>query len=65
MLRDSALTLVPHHRLVNAFPSWPCRGLAAFPGAECCLRASPADTLTHGFFVAILERCWEGAAAPR
>ncbi|NXA19703.1 NSUN5 methyltransferase, partial [Ibidorhyncha struthersii] len=37
-------------RLVNAFPSWPCRGLAAFPGAECCLRASPADTLTHGFF---------------
>ncbi|XP_075627236.1 28S rRNA (cytosine-C(5))-methyltransferase isoform X1 [Balearica regulorum gibbericeps] len=51
-------------RLVNAFPSWPCRGLAAFPGAECCLRASPADTLTHGFFVAVLERCREGAAAP-
>ncbi|NWQ96526.1 NSUN5 methyltransferase, partial [Burhinus bistriatus] len=51
-------------RLVNAFPSWPCRGLAAFPGAECCLRASPADTLTHGFFVAVLERCGEGAAAP-
>ncbi|KAM6315870.1 28S rRNA (cytosine-C(5))-methyltransferase isoform 2-T2 [Podargus strigoides] len=51
-------------RLVNAFPSWPCRGLAAFPGAECCLRASPAATLTHGFFVAILERCGERAAAP-
>ncbi|NXN48847.1 NSUN5 methyltransferase, partial [Rynchops niger] len=51
-------------RLVNAFPSWPCRGLAAFPRAECCLRASPADTLTHGFFVAVLERCGEGAAAP-
>ncbi|XP_063198002.1 28S rRNA (cytosine-C(5))-methyltransferase [Chroicocephalus ridibundus] len=51
-------------RLVNAFPSWPCRGLAAFPGAECCLRASPADTLTHGFFVAVLERYREGAAAP-
>ncbi|NXW99792.1 NSUN5 methyltransferase, partial [Larus smithsonianus] len=51
-------------RLVNAFPSWPCRGLAAFPGAECCLRASPADTLTHGFFVAVLERYGEGAAAP-
>ncbi|NXJ32092.1 NSUN5 methyltransferase, partial [Ciconia maguari] len=50
-------------RLVNAFPSWPCRGLAAFPGAESCLRASPADTLTHGFFVAVLERCGEGAAA--
>ncbi|NWX42025.1 NSUN5 methyltransferase, partial [Steatornis caripensis] len=51
-------------RLVNAFPSWPCRGLAAFPGAECCLRASPAATLTHGFFVAVLERHGEGAAAP-
>ncbi|NXX59448.1 NSUN5 methyltransferase, partial [Scopus umbretta] len=64
MLRGSALTLVPRHRLVNAFPSWPCRGLAAFPGAESCLRASPADTLTHGFFVAVLERLGEGAAAP-
>ncbi|KFP21065.1 Putative methyltransferase NSUN5, partial [Egretta garzetta] len=51
-------------RLVHAFPSWPCRGLAAFPGAEGCLRASPADTLTHGFFVAVLERHGEGAAAP-
>ncbi|NWU09106.1 NSUN5 methyltransferase, partial [Cephalopterus ornatus] len=51
-------------RLVTAFPSWPCRGLAAFPGAESCLRASPAETLTHGFFVAVLERCEEGADAP-
>ncbi|NWU97932.1 NSUN5 methyltransferase, partial [Upupa epops] len=51
-------------RLVNAFPSWPCRGVAAFPGAEGCLRASPADTLTQGFFVAVLERCEEGAAPP-
>uniref|UniRef100_A0A8C2Y6K9 NOP2/Sun RNA methyltransferase 5 n=1 Tax=Coturnix japonica TaxID=93934 RepID=A0A8C2Y6K9_COTJA len=55
----------PLCRLVNAFPSWPCRGLAAFPGAECCLRASPADTLTQGFFVAVLERCGEEAAVPR
>ncbi|XP_009871894.1 PREDICTED: putative methyltransferase NSUN5, partial [Apaloderma vittatum] len=47
--------------LVNAFPSWPCRGLAAFPGAESCLRASPADTLTQGFFVAVLERHEEEA----
>ncbi|NXI64255.1 NSUN5 methyltransferase, partial [Anseranas semipalmata] len=51
-------------RLVNVFPSWPCRGLATFPGAECCLRASPTDTLTHGFFVAVLERCGEQAAVP-
>ncbi|NXG75916.1 NSUN5 methyltransferase, partial [Baryphthengus martii] len=60
----SALTLILRPRLVNAFPSWPCRGVAAFPGAESCLRASPADTLTHGFFVAVLERRGEGAAAP-
>ncbi|NWR38677.1 NSUN5 methyltransferase, partial [Tachuris rubrigastra] len=51
-------------RLVTAFPSWPCRGLAAFPGGESCLRATPAETLTHGFFVAVLERCEEGADAP-
>ncbi|KAM9615537.1 28S rRNA (cytosine-C(5))-methyltransferase [Morphnus guianensis] len=51
-------------RLVNAFPSWPCRGLAAFSRAESCLRASPAETLTHGFFVAVLERQGEGTAAP-
>ncbi|KFP74205.1 Putative methyltransferase NSUN5, partial [Acanthisitta chloris] len=51
-------------RLVTAFPSWPCRGLAALPGAECCLRASPTETLTQGFFVAVLERCGAGAAAP-
>ncbi|NXC86852.1 NSUN5 methyltransferase, partial [Cercotrichas coryphoeus] len=50
-------------KLVPAFPSWPCRGLTTFSGAESCLRASPAETLTHGFFVAVLERCKEGAAA--
>lgn len=59
------LTLFLCCRLVTAFPSWPCRGLAAFSGAESCLRASPAETLTHGFFMAVLERCKEGAAAPR
>ncbi|NXE67046.1 NSUN5 methyltransferase, partial [Calcarius ornatus] len=57
------LTPSPCRRLVTAFPSWPCRGLAAFSGAESCLRASPAETLTHGFFMAVLERCREGAAA--
>uniref|UniRef100_A0A8C3C3T2 28S rRNA (cytosine-C(5))-methyltransferase n=1 Tax=Cairina moschata TaxID=8855 RepID=A0A8C3C3T2_CAIMO len=51
-------------RLVNVFPSWPCRGLATFPGAECCLRASPAATLTQGFFVAVLERCRDQVAVP-
>ncbi|XP_067393861.1 28S rRNA (cytosine-C(5))-methyltransferase [Emydura macquarii macquarii] len=43
-------------RLVNVMPSWPHRGLATFPGAECCLRACPTATLTNGFFVAVLER---------
>ncbi|KAM6242531.1 28S rRNA (cytosine-C(5))-methyltransferase isoform 2-T2 [Porphyrio hochstetteri] len=51
-------------RLVNAFPAWPCRGLATFPSAGCCLRASPADTLTQGFFMAVLERGGD-TAAPR
>ncbi|NXE11945.1 NSUN5 methyltransferase, partial [Lophotis ruficrista] len=48
----------------HAFPSWPCRGLATFPGAPPPLRASPAETLTHGFFVAPPPRRGEGAAAP-
>nr|XP_060505199.1 28S rRNA (cytosine-C(5))-methyltransferase isoform X1 [Panthera onca] len=43
-------------RLVPVLPSWPHRGLGTFPGAECCLRASPETTLTGGFFVAVLER---------
>lgn len=63
VLQSLALTLVPRCRLVDAFPCWPCRGLAAFPGAESCLRASAADTLTNGFFVAVLERRGDGAAA--
>lgn len=65
MLGGLVLTLVPRRRLVNTFPSWPCRGLAAFPGAESCLRASPTATLTQGFFVAVLERHRDGDAAPR
>ncbi|XP_069082875.1 28S rRNA (cytosine-C(5))-methyltransferase [Pleurodeles waltl] len=43
-------------RLVNALPSWPQRGLPVFPRAKCCLRASPTETLTNGFFVALFER---------
>ncbi|XP_006270289.1 28S rRNA (cytosine-C(5))-methyltransferase [Alligator mississippiensis] len=47
-------------RLVNVLPSWPQRGLATFLGSECCLRASPEETLTNGFFIAVLERKPEG-----
>ncbi|KAM9319570.1 28S rRNA (cytosine-C(5))-methyltransferase [Gastrophryne carolinensis] len=46
----------PNFRLVNPLPSWPIRGLNIFPGSECCLRASLADTLTNGFFVALFQR---------
>ncbi|KAK1800369.1 hypothetical protein P4O66_005596, partial [Electrophorus voltai] len=43
----------PGFRLVHLLPQWPERGNA--PLAQC-LRASTTKTLTHGFFVAILER---------
>ncbi|XP_030648691.1 28S rRNA (cytosine-C(5))-methyltransferase [Chanos chanos] len=43
----------PGFRLVNLLPEWPERGHAPLPQ---CLRASTAETLTHGFFVALLER---------
>ncbi|XP_062887352.1 probable 28S rRNA (cytosine-C(5))-methyltransferase [Mobula hypostoma] len=43
-------------RLVNLMPSWPCRGLDTFPEGPRCLRATPGDTLTNGFFVAMLEK---------
>ncbi|XP_069470880.1 28S rRNA (cytosine-C(5))-methyltransferase isoform X2 [Ambystoma mexicanum] len=51
-------------RLVKALPSWPQRGMPVFPGAECCLRASPTETLTNGFFVAMLERKKRGEEHP-
>ncbi|KAG9348351.1 hypothetical protein JZ751_002086 [Albula glossodonta] len=38
--------------LVPLKPEWPERGL---PPLSQCLRASPERTLTHGFFVAVLE----------
>ncbi|XP_019277201.1 28S rRNA (cytosine-C(5))-methyltransferase isoform X3 [Panthera pardus] len=52
-------------RLVPVLPSWPHRGLGTFPGAECCLRASPETTLTGGFFVAVLERVEVPSSVPR
>ncbi|KAL4647668.1 putative 28S rRNA (cytosine-C(5))-methyltransferase [Arapaima gigas] len=46
------------YRLVSLLPSWPERGL---PPLTQCLRASTSKTLTHGFFVALLERQVPGA----
>ncbi|XP_048837740.1 probable 28S rRNA (cytosine-C(5))-methyltransferase isoform X1 [Brienomyrus brachyistius] len=40
-------------RLIPVLPSWPERGLEPLTQ---CLRASTTHTLTHGFFVALLER---------
>ncbi|XP_072305370.1 28S rRNA (cytosine-C(5))-methyltransferase [Eucyclogobius newberryi] len=45
-----------HFRLVCVLPQWPERGLQPLPQ---CLRASPTSTRTHGFFVALLQRCSE------
>ncbi|XP_056455746.1 probable 28S rRNA (cytosine-C(5))-methyltransferase [Gadus chalcogrammus] len=43
----------PGFRLVHLLPVWPERGLQPL---SQCLRASTTKTLTHGFFVALLER---------
>ncbi|KAJ3586371.1 hypothetical protein NHX12_012770 [Muraenolepis orangiensis] len=43
----------PGFRLVHLFPQWQERGLEPLTQ---CLRASTTKTLTHGFFVALLER---------
>ncbi|XP_053223139.1 28S rRNA (cytosine-C(5))-methyltransferase [Podarcis raffonei] len=51
-------------RLVEVLPSWSQRGLATCAKAKCFLRASPKETLTNGFFVAVLERQPVGASGP-
>ncbi|XP_010891877.1 probable 28S rRNA (cytosine-C(5))-methyltransferase isoform X2 [Esox lucius] len=43
----------PSFRLVPLLQQWPERGLSPLTH---CLRASTTKTLTHGFFVALLER---------
>ncbi|XP_061622304.1 probable 28S rRNA (cytosine-C(5))-methyltransferase isoform X1 [Phyllopteryx taeniolatus] len=46
----------PGFRLVPLLAPWPERGA---PPLVQCLRASVSGTRTHGFFVAVLERCGE------
>lgn len=55
---SACLQLNPGFRLVHAFPQWPERGLAPLTQ---CLRASATKTLTHGFFVALLEKRTAGS----
>jgi 25S rRNA (cytosine2278-C5)-methyltransferase len=43
-------------KLSPAFPDWKRRGNQVFPGSENCLRASPEEDNTLGFFVACFER---------
>uniref|UniRef100_A0A1A8CYQ7 NOP2/Sun domain family, member 5 n=1 Tax=Nothobranchius kadleci TaxID=1051664 RepID=A0A1A8CYQ7_NOTKA len=50
----------PHFRLVLLLAEWPKRGLEPF---SQCLRASTSETLTHGFFVALLEKHREAERA--
>lgn len=50
------LAACPDWDLLPALPDWPRRGLPVFPGAEKCVRCSPEEDLTHGFFVALFGR---------
>ncbi|KAJ6655682.1 hypothetical protein lerEdw1_004735 [Lerista edwardsae] len=61
VVRDVLQQAGEDFRLVEVLPSWPHRGLTTFMEAKCCLRASPKETLTNGFFVAVLERRHAGA----
>ncbi|XP_058968002.2 28S rRNA (cytosine-C(5))-methyltransferase-like [Pocillopora verrucosa] len=42
--------------LEHALPSWTHRGMAVFPEAERCIRASPDQDFSNGFFVALFVR---------
>ncbi|XP_068759365.1 28S rRNA (cytosine-C(5))-methyltransferase-like isoform X1 [Montipora capricornis] len=42
--------------LEHCLPSWTHRGKAVFQGAEKCIRASPTEDYTNGFFVALFVR---------
>lgn len=40
----------------NILPTWSHRGLNKFEFGQKCLRASPEEDLTNGFFVALFQR---------
>ncbi|XP_014678599.1 PREDICTED: probable 28S rRNA (cytosine-C(5))-methyltransferase [Priapulus caudatus] len=42
-------------RLASVLHEWKCRGKNLFSDAENCLRASPKETATNGFFVAVFD----------
>ncbi|KAJ7347654.1 Putative 28S rRNA (cytosine-C(5))-methyltransferase [Desmophyllum pertusum] len=44
------------YTLEHALPPWTHRGMAVFPGAEKCIRASPDQDYTNGFFVALFVK---------
>ncbi|XP_067658638.1 28S rRNA (cytosine-C(5))-methyltransferase-like [Haliotis asinina] len=43
-------------KLKLIFADWPYRGVKGYEHAQMCLRMSPEDNLTNGFFVACFER---------
>lgn len=61
------LEAFPAFTLERALPSWPRRGLSdACPNGDYCVRATPGDDKTNGFFVALFVRRKgaEGKKAP-
>ncbi|KAL9959862.1 hypothetical protein ACROYT_G033226 [Oculina patagonica] len=44
------------YTLGHPLPSWTHRGIGVFPEAEKCIRASPDEDFTNGFFVALFVR---------
>lgn len=44
------------YKLIHALPTWKLRGSAKFPFGEKCVKATFEDTVTNGFFIAVLQR---------
>ncbi|KAI8520750.1 putative 28S rRNA (cytosine-C(5))-methyltransferase [Branchiostoma belcheri] len=45
------------YHLQHILPTWDHRGMDTFPQACRCVRASPEQDMTNGFFVALFEKC--------
>ena len=52
VVRDVIAEVGDQWELHKVLPNWKHRGLSSYPVGEYCIRASPADDLTNGFFVA-------------
>jgi len=52
----NALNAQSQFSLFHVLPNWQRRGLPVFESASCCLRTSPTEDRTIGFFVAGFQR---------